>query len=209
MSKRKKSVPARKEHEPSLHVARTLRKKHFQSAKDQKTDTTGEECKTTAEQHGTEDVALKPSEDKEPVTISHNMECKKQRTDLTVPAVEEKVSRVNISQEEHLALPLSQNSAGRYVPVFPKPKNRLIPSDSLKRVMVKPNKESANVSKTEGDDSSHNLVLESSGFCLAATEQQVQASQQSSEQIQLIKMLKTNMFQKLKGCILVTKQKRT
>ncbi|XP_059847963.1 uncharacterized protein LOC132406380 [Hypanus sabinus] len=185
MSKRKKSAPARKEDGTSLHIARTLRKKHFQSDKDQNTDTTGEECKITTEQHDTEDVALKPREDKEPITISHNLECKKQRTDLTVPAVEEKVSRVNMSQEEHLALALSQNSAGRYVPVFPKPKNRLIQCDSSKNVMVKPNKESANVSKTEGDDSSHNLVLESSGFCLAATEQQVQASQQPSEQIAL------------------------
>ncbi|XP_055519859.1 uncharacterized protein LOC129714339 [Leucoraja erinacea] len=171
MSKRKMSIPAR-----------TLRKKRFQAGKDQNTDTMEIECNTATERQGTEGIAMEPGEDEEPVTINHNLECKKQRTDLDVSAVEEK-GRVNGSQEgEQLSFPLSQNSAGRYVPVFPKPKNRLARSDSLKNVLQKTSKESSNISKTEGDDRSHGVVLEGSGFSLATTKHQEQTSQQPSEQ---------------------------
>ncbi|XP_069783380.1 uncharacterized protein [Narcine bancroftii] len=180
MSKRKKSASAIKGKVDGalLSVERTLQKKHFQPGEEQNGDTVEAECKTMTERQGTEDIAMKPGEDEEPVTISHNIECKRQRTELIVPAVEEKDCRVNGSQEEeHLSLPLSQNSAGKYVPVFQKPKNQRCRRDSWKNSIVNTNKESSNIIKTEGDDRSHNVVLECSEFC------QVQIFQQTTEQV--------------------------
>lgn len=62
-----------------LPVAGTLRKKRFQAGKDQNTDTMEIECNTATERQGTEGIAMEPGEDEEPVTINHNLECKKQR----------------------------------------------------------------------------------------------------------------------------------
>ncbi|XP_067829218.1 uncharacterized protein [Heptranchias perlo] len=186
MSKRKKFLPvaAREGDGALLPIVKKVRKKHLQPGEEQNTDTVETECKTVTEGQGTEDITMKPTEEEELVNRSHDKDHTEQRTDLIAQEVEEKGCRANGSQDgEHFLLPLSQNSAGKYVPVFAKPKKRLSRSNSVRHVMENVDRESLNNSKVEGDDGSQNMDLEGSGSCLPAVKHQVQESSQPPEQI--------------------------
>uniref|UniRef100_UPI00398E9E33 uncharacterized protein isoform X2 n=1 Tax=Pristiophorus japonicus TaxID=55135 RepID=UPI00398E9E33 len=184
MSKRKKSHPvAAKEDGTSSPMAKKVRKKPLRPDEEQNTDTVETECRIVAEGQGTEDITVKPIEGEELVSRSHDIELTDQRTDLTAQQVEDKGCRANGSQDgEHFLFQLSQNSAGKYIPVFRKQKNRLSRSNPARHIMENTENESLN-GKVEGDDSSQNMDLESSEFCLPAARHQVPVSQQPPEQI--------------------------
>ncbi|XP_067876900.1 uncharacterized protein [Heterodontus francisci] len=185
MNKRKKSLPvAAKEDGALLPVEKKVRKKRLQPGEEQNTDTVETECKTMTEEQGMADITIKPTEGEELESRSHSMECTEQRTGLIPQEVEGKGCRANGSQDgEHFLFPLSQNSVGKYVPVFAKPKNRLSRSNSVRHDMENTDKVSLSNGNVEGDDSSQNMNLEGLGFCLPAAKHQVQVSQQPLEQI--------------------------
>ncbi|XP_041032894.1 uncharacterized protein LOC121271191 isoform X2 [Carcharodon carcharias] len=128
------------------------------------------------EEQETEDITMKPSEEEELASRSHSVERTEKRTVLVAQEVGEKGCRENGSQDrEHFLFPLSQNSLGKYVPVFPKLKSRLSRHNPVRNDVEIQEKESLNNSKVEGDSSPQNMDLENSGLCLPAAKHQLQA----------------------------------
>ncbi|XP_072347222.1 uncharacterized protein [Scyliorhinus torazame] len=184
MHKRKKTLPvATKVDGTLLPVVKKARKKNVQPDEEQNTDTFETEDKTTTEEQETEDITMKPAEEEELASGSLSVEHAEKRTGQVEQEIEGKGDRANRSQDgEHFLFPLSQNSLGKYVPVFPKLKNRLSRSNLVKHDIEITDKESLRNSNVEGDKNPQDMDLEISGCCLPAAKHQVQMSQQSPEQ---------------------------
>ncbi|XP_048473733.1 uncharacterized protein LOC109916462 [Rhincodon typus] len=182
MNKRKKSFPVATK-DGTIPVVKKVKKKCFQSGEEQDTDTIETECKTVTKEQETEDVSIKPAKEEKLANSNNNVEHTEHRTSMILQEGEEKACGANRSQDgEHFLFPLSQNSVGKYVPVFAKPKSRLSRSNSVKHDVENTGKESLNNSKVDGNNSPQNMDLGSSEFYLPAAKHQMQISQQPPEQ---------------------------
>ncbi|XP_043551045.1 uncharacterized protein LOC122552360 [Chiloscyllium plagiosum] len=183
MNKRKKSCPVATKEDGALPVVKKVKKKCLQPGEEQAVDTVETECKTVTEEKESEDITIKPAEDERLANRSYNVDRTEHRTNMILQEVEEKGCRANGSQDgDNFLFPLSQNSVGKYVPVFAKPKSRLSCSNSVKPDVENTAKESLNDSKVDVDNSPQNMDLGSSGFYLPAAKHQMQISQQPPEQ---------------------------
>ncbi|XP_048378111.1 uncharacterized protein LOC125447602 [Stegostoma tigrinum] len=183
MNKRKKSFSVATK-DGTIPVVKKVKMKCLQPGEEEDADTIETECKTVTEEQETEDISIKPAEEEQLATSNNNVEHTEHRTSMILQEVEEKGCRTNSSQNgEHFLFPLSQNSVGKYVPVFAKPKSRLSRCNSVKHDVENTGKQSLNSSKVDGNSSPQHMDLGSSEFYLPAAKHQMQISQQPSEQI--------------------------